>query len=355
MTAAGLANGLAPPVQSVWMSSEGKFAFVEFRTPQDATNAMMLDGAMFHGRPLRIGRPAEMPNKSKPNLPNMGMGMGMGMAGMAGLAGLQGFSGLSSIQAPLSSILGGGGFGMAPTPQKPSKVKVHIAEFFNTAMTAAGLANGLAPPVQSVWMSSEGKFAFVEFRTPQDATNAMMLDGAMFHGRPLRIGRPAEMPNKSKPNLPNMGMGMGMGMAGMAGLAGLQGFSGLSSIQAPLSSILGGGGFGMAPTPQKPSKVIVLQNMVTLEDLENDDSYTDIMEDVRDECRNYGDIEEVIIPRPSKDGSTVTGLLKIFIKYSSIEGAEKARVALQGRKFASRTVIAEFMDELSFEEMSSSS
>mmetsp|Transcript_10568 Transcript_10568/g.17284 ORF Transcript_10568/g.17284 Transcript_10568/m.17284 type:complete len:223 (-) Transcript_10568:494-1162(-) len=222
-------------------------------------------------------------------------------------------------------------------------------------MTAAGLANGLAPPVQSVWMSSEGKFAFVEFRTPQDATNAMMLDGAMFHGRPLRIGRPAEMPNKSKPNLPNMGMGMGMGMAGMAGLAGLQGFSGLSSIQAPLSSILGGGGFGMAPTPQKPSKVIVLQNMVTLEDLENDDSYTDIMEDVRDECRNYGDIEEVIIPRPSKDGSTVTGLLKIFIKYSSIEGAEKARVALQGRKFASRTVIAEFMDELSFEEMSSSS
>ena len=53
-----------------------------------------------------------------------------------------------------------------------------LLEFLNTAMLGAGLSSKTLPggkPVASVRMN--GRFAFAEFRCPEEATNAMALNG----------------------------------------------------------------------------------------------------------------------------------------------------------------------------------
>ncbi|KAL6703747.1 hypothetical protein ACN47E_009128 [Coniothyrium glycines] len=93
------------------------------------------------------------------------------------------------------------------------------------------------------------------------------------------------------------------------------------------------------------SRVICLMNMVTQDDLINDDEYEEIKEDVEEECGKYGQILETKIPRPA-GARTSSGVGKIYIKYVDIDAAQKAIKALAGRQFSRRTVVAtEFSEE----------
>eukprot|EP01084_Bolivina_argentea_P019592 36412_1 len=47
-----------PSVTNVYLNAQKRFAFVEFRSPQEATQAMELEGIQFFGESLKIGRPA---------------------------------------------------------------------------------------------------------------------------------------------------------------------------------------------------------------------------------------------------------------------------------------------------------
>ncbi|KAI9312601.1 hypothetical protein BX666DRAFT_1865768, partial [Dichotomocladium elegans] len=108
----------------------------------------------------------------------------------------------------------------------------------------------------------------------------------------------------------------------------------------------------VGPTPMVPiimkeedaTRVIQLMNMVTPEELEDDDEYQDIWEDVSEECSKFGTIVDMKIPRPSKNG-VVPGLGKIYIRYETVEQAMAGSRALAGRKFADRTVVTTFIDE----------
>lgn len=46
-----------PCVVNVYINYEKKFAFVEFRTVDETSNAMALDGIMFEGVSVRVRRP----------------------------------------------------------------------------------------------------------------------------------------------------------------------------------------------------------------------------------------------------------------------------------------------------------
>ncbi|KAJ4990204.1 U2 snRNP auxilliary factor [Stagonosporopsis vannaccii] len=93
------------------------------------------------------------------------------------------------------------------------------------------------------------------------------------------------------------------------------------------------------------SRVICLMNMVTSDELINDDEYEEIKEDIEEECGKYGPIVEVKIPRPA--GARINlGVGKIYIKYQDTDSAQKAIKALAGRQFSRRTVVAtEFSEE----------
>ena len=112
------------------------------------------------------------------------------------------------------------------------------------------------------------------------------------------------------------------------------------------------------------TRVVQLLNMVTPEELTNNDDYegmsapflwycmygqltnAEILEDVRDECGKFGTILDLKIPRPV-GGRQSAGVGKIYIKFDTPESAKKALRALAGRKFSDRTVVTTFFPEVS--------
>ncbi|KEY63835.1 hypothetical protein S7711_09849 [Stachybotrys chartarum IBT 7711] len=97
------------------------------------------------------------------------------------------------------------------------------------------------------------------------------------------------------------------------------------------------------------SSVVQLLNMVTAEELMDNDDYEEICEDVRDECSKFGTVVQLKVPRPSGGSRQSAGVGKIFVKFDSKESATKALNALAGRKFADRTVVTTYFTEENFE------
>lgn len=104
---------------------------------------------------------------------------------------------------------------------------------------------------------------------------------------------------------------------------------------------------GTTSTDLQESRVIQLLNMVTADELMDNDEYEEICDDVREECEKYGKVLELKVPRPSGP-RTIAGVGKIFVKFDKVESAQKALRALAGRKFADRTVVVTYFGEVSY-------
>ncbi|XBI29545.1 hypothetical protein VPH35_053510 [Triticum aestivum] len=86
-----------------------------------------------------------------------------------------------------------------------------VAQFFNQVMAAIkGNTSGLGNAVVNVHLNNEKKFAFVEMRSVEEASNAMALDGIMFEGARVKVRRPTDYnpsqaaalgPSQPNPNL----------------------------------------------------------------------------------------------------------------------------------------------------------
>lgn len=91
------------------------------------------------------------------------------------------------------------------------------------------------------------------------------------------------------------------------------------------------------------TNILCLMNMVTAEELIDDEDYDEIYDDIREECSKYGRIRSLQIPRPSQEFN-VSGVGKIFIEYTASSEAKIASEALAGRKFANRVVVTSYYD-----------
>lgn len=105
---------------------------------------------------------------------------------------------------------------------------------------------------------------------------------------------------------------------------------------------------GTTSTDLEQGRVLQLLNMVTPEELMDPDEYEEICEDVREECEKYGQVLELKVPKPSGPRLSA-GVGKIYVKYDKPESAQKALRALAGRKFADRTVVVTFFGEEYFD------
>jgi RNA recognition motif-containing protein len=93
-----------------------------------------------------------------------------------------------------------------------------------------------------------------------------------------------------------------------------------------------------------PSKVICFKNMINLKEIEDEDEYDDLYDDVMEECKNYGKVIQVKIPRPDSH-ETITGLGKVFVEYATRDGAAFAKEHLQGKNFRGRKVEVVYFPE----------
>ena len=113
------------------------------------------------------------------------------------------------------------------------------------------------------------------------------------------------------------------------------------------------------------ARILLMLNMVTPEDLVDDQEYGDIYEDVKEECSRYGAVEDLRIPRPVKKDKTkfaagdagfqsaldaqradeAAGVGRVYVKFIDARDAQAGLKALAGRSFAGRSIIATVLNE----------
>ncbi|XP_066595853.1 poly(U)-binding-splicing factor half pint isoform X6 [Prorops nasuta] len=94
------------------------------------------------------------------------------------------------------------------------------------------------------------------------------------------------------------------------------------------------------------SRVVILRNMVALEDVDES-----LQEEIQDECSKFGVVERVIIynEHQSEDDENAEVIVKIFVEFSQMSEAERARESLNGRYFGGRLVKGELYDQALFD------
>lgn len=70
-------------------------------------------------------------------------------------------------------------------------------------------------------------------------------------------------------------------------------------------------GLSLVGTSGPATEVLCLLNMVTPDELRDEDEYEDILEDIREECNKYGVVRSIEIPRPI-EGVEVPGCGKVY-------------------------------------------
>lgn len=95
-----------------------------------------------------------------------------------------------------------------------------------------------------------------------------------------------------------------------------------------------------------PSRVVVLQNALRMEDIVCSELSDQIKESMQREASKYGAIEDVRLPRPPLPNPVMA---RIFIAYTDITSARQAQYEFNGRKFDGRTLSAFFYPLLAYQ------
>ncbi|XP_047495537.1 splicing factor U2AF 50 kDa subunit-like isoform X3 [Penaeus chinensis] len=292
MHLAGLAQAAGNPVLACQVNLDKNFAFLEFRSIDETTQAIAFDGINFKGQSLKIRRPHDY----QP-MPGMSEHPTLTMPVIAGV--------VSTVvpDSPHKIFIGG-----LPNYLNEDQVKELLMSFgqlraFNLVKdSATGLSKG---------------YAFCEYvdvsLTDQVSTNAIHgLNGMQLGDKKLVVQRAS----------------VGAKNANAMAQAPVQ-------IQVPGLQLQSGSG--------PATEVLCLMNMVTPEELKDDEEYEDIQEDIREECSRYGIVRSVEIPRPV-EGVEVPGVGKVFVEFNSVLDCQKAQQNLTGRKFANRVVVTSYFD-----------
>lgn len=96
-------------------------------------------------------------------------------------------------------------------------------------------------------------------------------------------------------------------------LAGTGSASATGANMIPIPVTLQVPGLSSVGMSQGATEVLCLMNMVTPEELVDEEEYEDIVEDIREECCKYGIVRSIEIPRPIQ-GVDVPGLGKVCIE-----------------------------------------
>eukprot|EP00854_Cymbomonas_tetramitiformis_P012917 gene12917-15266_t len=311
-------------VVNVYINQEKKFAFVEFRTVEETSNAMALDGIMFEGVSVRVRRPNDynpaMASTLGPSTPNpslnlqaIGLGIAPGMAGMPG--GMPGMVPQPQADGPDRIFVGG-----LPYYLNEEQIRELLAQFGE--LQAFDL-------VKDRETGNSKGYGFAVYRDPSVVDVACAgLNGLKMGDKTLTVRR-ATAVGQAKPDT--------------------QAVIEQAQQQIAISMALQQGSLKIGgPVAAGATKILVLQEIVDDEELKDDEAYEEIKEDMDDECGKYGAVTKIVIPRPSPAGEHVPGLGKVFVEYADTDGSGKAQVALNGRKFGGKAVKAEFMSEEKF-------
>ncbi|KAG2113096.1 uncharacterized protein F5147DRAFT_682705 [Suillus discolor] len=304
-------GGPGNPVLAVQCNYEKNYAFVEFRSAEDATAAMAFDGIIFINGPLKIRRPKDY-GGVEITVPSVHV------------------PGVVSTNVPdsINKVFVGG----LPTYLNEEQVQELLKSFGELKAFNLVRENGNGP--------SKG-FAFFEYVDASVTDVAIQsLNGMELGDRYLVVQRASV---GAKPGTPGM-------------IPNLP-YDQFPEIPRPIMPA--------GESNNADARILLMLNMVTPDDLTNDDEYGDLYEDVKEECSKYGNVEDLRIPRPVKKDKSkwapgepgqqtaieaqradeAAGVGRVYVKYVDAEGAQTGLKALAGRSFAGRSIIATVLNE----------
>ncbi|KAJ9562033.1 hypothetical protein OSB04_007193 [Centaurea solstitialis] len=302
----GNTAGPGDAVVNVYINHEKKFAFVEMRSVEEASNAMALDGIIFEGAPVKVRRPSDYnpslaatlgPSQPNPNLNLAAVGLTPGSAG--------------GLEGPDRIFVGG-----LPYYFTEAQVRELLESF--------GALRGFDLVKDRETGNSKG-YAFCVYQDLSVTDIACAaLNGIKMGDKTLTVRRANQGQTQPKPEQESV----------------------LLHAQQQIALqrlMLQPGAIGPTPT-----KVLCLTQVVTEDELKDDEDYQDILDDMKIECEKFGKLVNVVIPRPNPNGEPVPGVGKVFLEYEETEGSTKARAGLNGRKFGGNPVVASFYPENKF-------
>ncbi|KAK8815415.1 hypothetical protein WA158_003627 [Blastocystis sp. Blastoise] len=98
-------------------------------------------------------------------------------------------------------------------------------------------------------------------------------------------------------------------------------------------------------TISKPSPVLRVGNILSIEDIEEEEDYEDLKEDLNTEFGKLGTILSMEIPRPKNGQKICDGLGYVFLQYSSLQESSQATRELRTKTFNGQQLHVEYYPE----------
>uniref|UniRef100_A0A453HXH5 Splicing factor U2af large subunit n=1 Tax=Aegilops tauschii subsp. strangulata TaxID=200361 RepID=A0A453HXH5_AEGTS len=245
----GNTAGPGDAVLNVYINHDKKFAFVEMRSVEEASNAMALDGIMFEGAPVKVRRPTDYnpslaaalgPSQPNPNLNLGAVGLTPGSAG--------------GLEGPDRIFVGG-----LPYYFTEAQVRELLESF--------GPLRGFDLVKDRETGNSKG-YAFCVYQDLNVTDIACAaLNGIKMGDKTLTVRRANQGTSQPRPEQETI-------------LLHAQ-----QQVQMQKLVLQVGGAL--------PTKVVCLTQVVSADELRDDEEYEDILEDMREEGRKYGKQNEI--------------------------------------------------------------
>ena len=181
-------------------------------------------------------------------------------------------------------------------------------------------------PVISSWVSPDGHYAFVEFRTAEEATKSFILNGFKILGVPLKIGRPKTYQGLAQ-NVEDIGPSNTVAAILMKSKKNLP----TKTYKVVL-----------------PTKVLCLNSIIKGIDIEDEYKYNEIAEDIKSECEKYGHVLDVFMPRKDVEDNETPGMGNAYVMFDNVEESKLARRFLSLKRFNNKLIYIQYIPEENF-------
>ena len=305
-----LTLGMGSPVVGIWMSPDGRFALVDFRSLEEANRALALDKLPVGGgtMQLRVGRPKEY-QEFYETLTKGGSAATAAGTGAGAVPTAPAVAGQATAAAAL----------VAPTSAMP---------VIHTTGSAAGVVGTTPVQAQSHFLmlaNVPNMLGELDVKALLDPFGKLMSFNMLKDKEGMSKGIAIfEYEDRAQ---------AGLALKGLAGLdLGGKRLS-IQEIPANQASMLlkpvttASAGTGKPGEEGGGSAVIRLQNMLA-DDMDAEE-VEEIKEEVTDECRKYGNVVSLVM-------DTAQGF--IFVEFGDARASKRAQAKLEGRSFDGRTV-----------------
>jgi splicing factor U2AF subunit len=372
MSNANVLTSPGSPVLSATINREKAYAFIEFRSAEEASAGMSLDGITLQGNALRVRRPKDyQPNVTDAptvTTPTSTSSRSSRYDESLSLPPIPPSIPAPPVHTPVLSVnLNIVSTNVADTPYKIfiGGLPTHLNEGeVKKILSTFGQLKSFNLVRDSLTGLSKG-FAFCEYADPSitDAACAS-LNGMPLIDKTLVVQRASVNPKTKSGEYSNEPINPRA--------------ANMLNLSTPAAQLLA---TAVKNATADPTRVLVLMNIINLSDFPGDceeGEYQEFIDDITEECMRYGKVLNILVPKPTTkqknhtvehfDGNDIDldaltvddeisdeeesqeeppppGFSKVFVEYEKVEYAKRAQTALSGRRYDGRMVITSFHPE----------